>query len=133
MKEGEPVTLDPGVVKNTNDVMTWYFNNTLIAEITRDQSKISTDEQCDERFRDRLKLDHQTGSMTITNTRTTDSGDYKLLNKSSRNRYSVTSIMSFSVSVTGKYNFWPYGRKTTLTEERKEFFLLNLNVLVPTH
>ncbi|CAM4659724.1 unnamed protein product [Leuciscus chuanchicus] len=72
VKEGESVTLDPGVTKNTNNVM-WYFSDTLIAEITGDQSKICTDVQCKERFRDRLKLDHQTGSLTITDTRTTDS------------------------------------------------------------
>uniref|UniRef100_A0A672KRU0 Immunoglobulin domain-containing protein n=1 Tax=Sinocyclocheilus grahami TaxID=75366 RepID=A0A672KRU0_SINGR len=97
VKEGESVTLDTPEERNPNDVM-WYFNDTLI---TGDESKICTDEQCDERFRDRLKLDHQTGSLTITNTRTTDSGDYKLQIKSSRNRYSITSIMSFSISVTG--------------------------------
>ncbi|XP_016109898.1 uncharacterized protein [Sinocyclocheilus grahami] len=96
VKEGESVTLDTPEERNPNDVM-WYFNDTLI---TGDESKICTDEQCDERFRDRLKLDHQTGSLTITNTRTTDSGDYKLQIKSSRNRYSITSIMSFSISVT---------------------------------
>uniref|UniRef100_A0A672KX21 Immunoglobulin domain-containing protein n=1 Tax=Sinocyclocheilus grahami TaxID=75366 RepID=A0A672KX21_SINGR len=97
VKEGESVTLDTPEERNPNDVM-WYFNDTLI---TGDESKICTDEQCDERFRDRLKLDHKTGSLTITNTRTTDSGDYKLQIKSSRNRYSITSIMSFSISVTG--------------------------------
>ncbi|XDV23916.1 hypothetical protein PO909_028262, partial [Leuciscus waleckii] len=68
VKEGESVTLDPGEIKITNDVMTWYFNDILIAEITGDQSKICTDVQCKERFSDRLKLDHQTGSLTITNT-----------------------------------------------------------------
>ncbi|XDV23643.1 hypothetical protein PO909_028133 [Leuciscus waleckii] len=62
VKEGESVTLDPGVTKNTNNVM-WYFSDTLVAEISGDQK----------RFRDRLKLDHQTGSLTITDTRTTDS------------------------------------------------------------
>ncbi|XDV23654.1 hypothetical protein PO909_028140, partial [Leuciscus waleckii] len=83
-KEGESVTLDPGITENPNALMMWYFNDTLIAEISGDQSKICTDVQCKERFRDRLKLDHQTGSLTITNTRNTDSGLYKLQINSSR-------------------------------------------------
>ncbi len=66
VKESESVTLYTGVV-NLDDVMTWYLNDTLIIEITQDQSKICADDQCKERFRDRLKLDHQTGSLNITN------------------------------------------------------------------
>ncbi len=100
-KEIESVTLDPGVIKHPNDVITWYFNDTLIAEITGDLSKTCTDDQCNdgtERFRDRLKLDHQTGSLTIMNTRTTDSGLYKLQISSSR--FSISR--SFSVTVTGE-------------------------------
>ncbi len=97
-KAGESVSLDSGVIKH--DVITWYFNDTLISEITGDQNKICTDDQCDERFRDRLKLDHQTGSLSITNTRTTDSGDYKLLIHSSR--FSISR--SFSVTVIGEYH-----------------------------
>ncbi|XDV23912.1 hypothetical protein PO909_028259, partial [Leuciscus waleckii] len=96
VKEGESVTLYPGVMKNPNDFMKWYFNYTLIAEITGDQSKICTDVQCKERFRDRLKLDHQTGSLTIMNTRNTDSGVHKL--KISNSRISI--IKRFSVTVT---------------------------------
>ncbi|XP_059424773.1 uncharacterized protein LOC132159252 [Carassius carassius] len=100
--EGEPVTLHPGVTKTPNVVMTWYCNETLIAEITGDQSKICSDLQCKERFRDRLKLDHQTGSLTITNTRTTDSGEYKLQIRSSRfANIRITSLKSFSISITG--------------------------------
>ncbi|XP_026054528.1 uncharacterized protein LOC113040392 [Carassius auratus] len=101
VKEGESVTLDPGVIKRPIDPVRWYVNITLIAEITEDQSKICEDVQCEERFRDRLKLDNQTGSLTITDTRTTDSGDYTLKISRSRNHYTVTSIKSITVSVTG--------------------------------
>uniref|UniRef100_A0A8C1Y6A4 Immunoglobulin domain-containing protein n=1 Tax=Cyprinus carpio TaxID=7962 RepID=A0A8C1Y6A4_CYPCA len=98
VKEGESVTLDPGETKSPNDLMTWYFSDIRIAEITGDQSKICTDVQCNEgteRFRDRLKLDHQTGSLTITNITNTDSGLYELHIGSSR----ISIIKSFSVTV----------------------------------
>ncbi len=95
VKEGESVILDPGVINNTNDLMTWYYNDVCIAEITGDQSQIYTDE----RFRDRLEV-NQTGSLTIRNTRTTDSGDYHLHITSSS--FSVRRMRSFSVSVTGE-------------------------------
>ncbi|XP_067253053.1 uncharacterized protein [Chanodichthys erythropterus] len=77
LKEGQSVTFYPGEIRKPNDVMTWYFNDTCIAEITGDQCKICTDEQCDERFRGRLQVT-QTGSLTITNIRNTDSGNYTL-------------------------------------------------------
>ncbi|ROL50890.1 hypothetical protein DPX16_0022 [Anabarilius grahami] len=94
--EKESVTLDPGKIKTTHNSIMWYFNDTLIAEITGDQSNICTDVQCDERFRDRLKLDHQTGSLTIMNTRNTDDGEYEL--KISNIRFSIKK--SFSISIT---------------------------------
>ncbi|XP_051764120.1 uncharacterized protein LOC127520217 [Ctenopharyngodon idella] len=104
VKEGESVTLDPGVIKNPNDVMTWYFNDISIAELTRDQSKICTDVQCkdgDETFKDRLQV-NQTGSLTIMNTRTTDSGEYKLeISNRSSSSFSIRRIKSFIVTVSG--------------------------------
>ncbi|XP_067272600.1 pregnancy-specific glycoprotein 22-like [Pseudorasbora parva] len=97
VKEGESVTLDPGGLKNPKDLLIWYFNGSRLAEITGDQSQICGNDQCKERFRDRLKLDHQTGSLTITHTTTEDSGVYELkiiTNSSSIHRQFVISIIS---------------------------------------
>uniref|UniRef100_A0A8C1RN11 Immunoglobulin domain-containing protein n=1 Tax=Cyprinus carpio TaxID=7962 RepID=A0A8C1RN11_CYPCA len=105
VKEGKSVTLGTPGLKNPNDVMTWYFHGTLMNEIDGHPIKICTDVQCDERFRDRVKLDHQTGSLNITNTRATDSGDYQL-EISSHNqchgRCIVTSMEYFHVDVIGE-------------------------------
>ncbi|XP_026105522.1 muscle M-line assembly protein unc-89-like [Carassius auratus] len=95
VKEGESVTLDTRVIKNPN-LIKWYFNDILIAEIIGDQSKICRDDQCDERFRERMKLDNQTGSLTITNSRTTDSGLYHL----QINSIYIHITRRFSVTVT---------------------------------
>uniref|UniRef100_A0A8C1YNX2 Ig-like domain-containing protein n=1 Tax=Cyprinus carpio TaxID=7962 RepID=A0A8C1YNX2_CYPCA len=100
VKEGESVTLDPGVVRQPNEVMRWYYKDIRIAEITGYLSNVCTDDECKERFRDRLKLDHQTGSLTITNTRTTDSGVYTLqINRNARRGNSAFSVKSFGVNV----------------------------------
>ncbi|XP_073700509.1 uncharacterized protein [Garra rufa] len=91
-KEGENVTLYTGVIKNPNDALAWYFHDVLIVG---DQSKVCTDERCKERFGDRLKVAHQTGSLTITNITSTDSGNYQLQINSSR----VSIIRNFSLTV----------------------------------
>ncbi|KAK9967253.1 hypothetical protein ABG768_001660, partial [Culter alburnus] len=105
VKEGESVTLDSGVIKNPNDLMTWYFNDTRLAEIARDPSTDDQFEDADERFRNRLKVNHSSGSLTITNTRTTDSGLYHLeifTNSSSirRRQHSISIISEKSISGT---------------------------------
>ncbi|XDV23714.1 hypothetical protein PO909_028170 [Leuciscus waleckii] len=90
--EGDSVTLNTDIIKTQQERMKWYFKGTRIAEINGDQSKICEDDACSERFRDRLKLDHQTGSLTIMNTRNTDSGEYTLQIISGRSEkiFSVT-------------------------------------------
>jgi len=101
VKEGDSVTLYTGVQTNQQEKIKWYFNGTRIAQITVDQSKICTDVQCNEgteRFRDRLKLDHQTGSLTITNITNTHSGLYQLQIIGSN----TVSGKIFSVTVHGE-------------------------------
>ncbi len=80
MMEGDSVTLHTEDKINQQEKIKWYFNGIRIPYINGDL--IYTDVRCNndtERFRDRLKLDHQTGSLIITNTRTTDSGEYTLV------------------------------------------------------
>ncbi|XDV22052.1 hypothetical protein PO909_027025 [Leuciscus waleckii] len=77
--EGDSVThADVSDIQGDITVIEWMFGaenpDTVIAEINR-AANINT---VDERFRDRGQMDIQTGSLTITNIRTTDSGLYKL-------------------------------------------------------
>ncbi len=94
--EGESVSLNSRLTEiQTRDIITWTFGypETRIAIISREDGIVSTFDGPDGRFRDRLKLDHQTGSLTITDTRTTDSGLYTVNikdAKQTRYRFNVT-------------------------------------------
>ncbi|KAK7126544.1 hypothetical protein R3I94_017891 [Phoxinus phoxinus] len=89
--EGDSVTLNTDVTETQKYLMVqWTFGSTRIAEVNRLTQTSST---YDERFRDRLNLD-QTGSLTITNTRTSDSGLYQLTIVSGETKYN-----SFNVTV----------------------------------
>ncbi len=95
--EGESVSLNSRLTGiQTRDIITWTFGypETRIAIINREEGNVSTFDGPDGRFRDRLKLDHQTGSLTITNTRTTDSGLYTVIIRTEREqpryRFNVT-------------------------------------------
>ncbi|XP_016085886.1 SLAM family member 5-like [Sinocyclocheilus grahami] len=80
--EGDSVTLQTSVTEIKRDhLITWTFGpeRTRIAQINGLVQKISTYDGPDGRFRYRLKLDKQTGSLTITNITPQHAGLYEFL------------------------------------------------------
>jgi len=80
--EGDSVTLHTGVTEICKeDDVQWKFRDkkSLKAKMNKTkQTSYTFDDVPDERFRDRLKLDNQTGSLIITNTTTEHTGVYQL-------------------------------------------------------
>ncbi|XP_067300935.1 carcinoembryonic antigen-related cell adhesion molecule 1-like [Pseudorasbora parva] len=97
VKEGESPTLDSGLTEiKVDDRIQWRFGNTVIAEINKRADRFTVyDDVLDGRFRNRLKLDNQTGSLTITNITSEHDGHYELQMRVS-DRY---SLKAFNVSV----------------------------------
>ncbi|XP_067272591.1 SLAM family member 9-like [Pseudorasbora parva] len=95
--EGDSVTLNTDLteIREDDDIL-WTFGaeNSHIAKISIERQIFSTSVGPDGRFRDRLKLDHQTGSLTITNITTEHAGDYQLVIKGAK-----LTTKTFRVSV----------------------------------
>ncbi|KTG33089.1 hypothetical protein cypCar_00011838 [Cyprinus carpio] len=102
--EGDSVTLPTGVTKiQEDDLIMWMCGDYCIAKLNVSSQVIS---ETHDRFRDRLKLDHQTGSLIITDITTTDSGLYKaqmIGQQVSRKTFNVTVIARLPVPVITSY------------------------------
>ncbi len=110
--EGDSVTLNSDLSEMMDyyyyDLILWRFGdeNTVIAEIdVMDGSMTVYDDVLDERFRDRLKLDDQTGSLIITNTRTEHTGLYKLQSNSVSKSFSLTVYGELNISIHSLFSF----------------------------
>ncbi|XP_073702523.1 SLAM family member 5-like [Garra rufa] len=108
--EGDSVTLHTNLTEiQGDDLILWTFGpkDTHIAKINKAHNEIFHD-GVDGRFRDRLKLDNQTGSLTITNTSTEHSGPYKIEivseNQVLIKTFSVTVYAFLSIPVITSYS-----------------------------
>ncbi|XP_026054412.1 uncharacterized protein LOC113040287 [Carassius auratus] len=100
--EGDSVTLNTRLTEiQKDDQILWKFgpNRSLIAKISRETGVFNTYDGPDEKFRNRLELDHQTGSLTITNINTTDAGLYEVTIKISRSEHKYRFDVSLSNGV----------------------------------
>ncbi|XP_073793135.1 uncharacterized protein si:ch73-256j6.4 isoform X2 [Danio rerio] len=136
VKMGNSVTLSSGVSELRNDdQIQWRFGygDTLIAEINKQTSRFSVfDDVLDGRFRDRLKLDKKTESLTITDTRTEHAGDYKLQTNNLHISFDLTVCDEISVKegdsvtlssgFTGNMIFWMFRKEQNLIAKFLEFF-----------
>ncbi|XP_026100760.1 uncharacterized protein LOC113071682 [Carassius auratus] len=97
--EGDSVTLDTNLTEILNDdTLLWVFGpkESVISQITRKRDLTSFFVTDDVRFKGRLLVDQNTGSLTIRNTRKRHSGQYKL----TISREKITSRI-FSLNVFG--------------------------------
>ncbi|XP_077081714.1 uncharacterized protein LOC143735440 [Siphateles boraxobius] len=76
--EGDSVTLDSRAQRGEELLWMFGLQETLIAQINMEDGVFYTFDETDGRFRGRLELDYETGSLTITNTRTDHAGLYQL-------------------------------------------------------
>ncbi|XP_073717495.1 uncharacterized protein [Misgurnus anguillicaudatus] len=102
VKDADSVTLHTDVLDiKKYDVIQWRFQGIRIAHFNKSASEISEDDDIhDQRFRDKLQLDVQTGSLKIKNIRTDLSGLYEVEISSTSSSYTIHQ--SFTVTVSGE-------------------------------
>ncbi|XP_039538747.1 uncharacterized protein LOC120486644 isoform X2 [Pimephales promelas] len=91
--EGGSVTLKTGLSEiNPDEVIEWRFVETLIGRVRKGIDPSLYGDVLDGKFKGRLRLDSKTGDLTISSTKTSDSGEYKVSN-------SITDLKTFTVTV----------------------------------
>ncbi|XP_050951608.1 uncharacterized protein LOC127154232 isoform X3 [Labeo rohita] len=104
VKEGYSVTLQTDITELQGDeLIVWRFGDEgkLIAKSDIEAKSPPLYENTDERFRDRLQLNDQTGSLTIKNMRNTDSGLYRVKISSSKqmiNKKFIVTVIGTGLS-----------------------------------
>ncbi|XP_051745406.1 SLAM family member 5-like isoform X11 [Ctenopharyngodon idella] len=92
--EGESVSLNSSVTQiQTHEDIEWKFGDILIAKVNKNKESVFYNTTAAGRFRGRLRLD-QTGSLTIINSRTTDSGLYTV--SSSRDTINTINLTVYA-------------------------------------
>ncbi|XP_048041602.1 hepatocyte cell adhesion molecule-like isoform X2 [Megalobrama amblycephala] len=94
--EGESVSLNSSFTQiHRDEEINWKFGDILIAKVKKNKESKFFGENAEGRFRVRLKLDHQTGSLTIISSRTTDSGLYTV-SSSERDTINVINLTVYA-------------------------------------
>ncbi|KTF81651.1 hypothetical protein cypCar_00038985 [Cyprinus carpio] len=77
--ERDPVNLDTGVTEIRGyDLILWKTEGNIVAEVNKGTNLFGPRDLDDLRFSGRLHLHRETGDLTISDSKTTDSGDYHL-------------------------------------------------------
>ncbi|KAK2906714.1 hypothetical protein Q8A67_005699 [Cirrhinus molitorella] len=77
--KGDPVNLHTGVIEIRGyDLILWTTEGNVVAEVNKQTNLFGPRDEGDVRFGGRLHLHRETGDLTISDSKTTDSGDYHL-------------------------------------------------------
>ncbi|XP_056614184.1 uncharacterized protein LOC130429562 [Triplophysa dalaica] len=94
--KGDSVTLDTGVQTQRGDMIVWRFGDEGVLIAKHDKEDNKSPIYYDGGSKDRLQVNNQTGSLTISDVRSSDSGLYKLKISSNSKQTFKTFIVSVS-------------------------------------